>query len=82
MLLVVQPATEGVERLDVGIARHGFDAARAERDDKRLKVGARQERVASVRFLQYDLGYFDDETCRLEPIAYPFGPKVLPVRSE
>jgi hypothetical protein len=26
-----------------------------------------------------DLGYFDDETCRLEPIANPFGPKVLPM---
>jgi type III pantothenate kinase len=21
------------------------------------------------------LGYFDDETCRLEPLPYPFGPK-------
>jgi hypothetical protein len=31
-----------------------------------------------VTFMQYDLGYFDDETCRLEPIANPFGPKVLP----
>jgi hypothetical protein len=26
--------------------------------------------------------YFDDETCRLEPIENPFGPKVLPIRSE
>jgi hypothetical protein len=25
------------------------------------------------------LGYFDDETCRLEPIENPFGPKVLRV---
>jgi putative transposase len=30
-------------------------------------------------FMHYDLGYFDDETCRLEPIANPFGPKVLPI---
>jgi putative transposase len=30
-------------------------------------------------FMHYDLGYFDDETCRLEPIANPFGPKVLPM---
>ena len=29
--------------------------------------------------MQYDLGYFDDETCRLEPIDNPFGPKVLPM---
>jgi hypothetical protein len=26
-----------------------------------------------------DLGYFDDETCRLEPLQNPFGPKVLPM---
>jgi hypothetical protein len=29
--------------------------------------------------MDYDLGYFDDETCRLEPIANPFGPKLLPM---
>ncbi len=29
-----------------------------------------------------DLGYFDDETCRLEPIDNPFGPKVLPMSPE
>ena len=28
------------------------------------------------------LGYFDDETCRLEPIENPFGPKVLPMSPE
>jgi putative transposase len=27
--------------------------------------------------MQYDLGYFDDETCRLEPIENPFGPKLF-----
>jgi putative transposase len=26
--------------------------------------------------MQYDLGYFDEETCRLEPIQNPFGSKV------
>ena len=47
-------------------------------------VGVTQvgERIRLVTFMQYDLGYFDDETCRLEPIENPFGPKVLPVRSE
>ena len=30
-------------------------------------------------FMHYDLGYFDDETCRLEPIANPFGPKLSPM---
>ena len=32
--------------------------------------------------MNYDLGYFDDETCRLEPIDNPFGPNVLPMCSE
>ena len=33
-------------------------------------VGVTQvgERIWLVTFMQYDLGYFDDETCRLEPI--------------
>jgi hypothetical protein len=35
-----------------------------------------------VTFMDYDLGYFDDETCRLEPIADPFSPKVLPICPE
>jgi putative transposase len=39
------------------------------------------ERIWLVTFMQYDLGYFDDETCRLEPIENPFGPKLLPIRS-
>jgi len=47
-------------------------------------VGVRQvsERIWLVTFMHYDLGYFDDETCRLEPIANPFGPKVLPMSPE
>jgi hypothetical protein len=32
--------------------------------------------------MDYDLGYFDHETCRLEPIENPFGPKALPMSSE
>ncbi len=47
-------------------------------------VGVRQvsDRVWLVSFMQYDLGYFDDETSRLEPIGNPFGPKVLPMSPE
>jgi putative transposase len=47
-------------------------------------VGVTQvgDRIWLVTFMQYDLGYFDDETCRLEPIDNPFGPKVLPLSSE
>jgi len=34
-----------------------------------------QDRIWLVSFMDYDLGYFDDETCRLEPLANPFGPE-------
>jgi putative transposase len=40
------------------------------------------ERIWLLTFMQFDLGYFDDETCRLEPIEHPFGSKVLLLRSE
>ena len=48
------------------------------------QVGVRQvtDRIWLVSFMDYDLGYFDDETCRLEPIENPFGAKVLPISSE
>jgi hypothetical protein len=44
-------------------------------------VGIKQvsERIWLVTFMDYDLGYFDDQTCRLEPLENPFGPKVLPM---
>jgi putative transposase len=47
-------------------------------------VGVTQvdERIWLVTFMQFDLGYLGDETCRLEPIQNPFGPKVLPMCSE
>src|SRR5580692_4366331 len=42
-------------------------------------VGIKQvsEQTWLVSFMDYDLGYFDHETCRLEPIENPFGPKIL-----
>jgi putative transposase len=42
-------------------------------------VGIKQvsEQIWLVSFMDYDLGYFDHETCRLEPIENPFGPKVV-----
>jgi putative transposase len=47
-------------------------------------VGVTQvaERVWLVSFMQYDLGYFDDEAIRVEPIENPFGSKVLPMSPE
>ena len=45
------------------------------------KVGVKQtdDHIWLVTFMDYDLGYFDDETCRLEPIDNPFGSKLLPM---
>ena len=47
-------------------------------------VGIKQvdDQLWLVSFMEYDLGYFDDEACRLEPLQNPFGPKVLPMSPE
>lgn len=47
------------------------------------KVGIKEveDNIWLVSFMQYDLGYFDEQTCRLEPLANPFGAKVLPMSS-
>jgi len=44
-------------------------------------VGVKQvdEHIWLVSFMPYDLGFFDDETCRLEPADNPFQAKVLPM---
>jgi hypothetical protein len=50
----------------------------------RAEVGVKQtaDHIWLVSFMEFDLGYFDDETCRLEPIADPFGPRLLPMSPE
>jgi len=59
---------------------HAGLTTRADLDrSRRTQVG---DHIWLVTFMHYDLGYFDDETCRLQPIENPFGPKVLPLRSE
>src|SRR6478609_1426998 len=47
-------------------------------------VGVKQVsgQIWLVSFMNYDLGFFDDETCRLESAENPFGAKVLPMSSE
>lgn len=40
-----------------------------------------QDKIWLVSFMDYDLGYFDEETNKLEPAANPFGAKVLPMSS-
>jgi len=34
-----------------------------------------------LSFMSFDLGYFDGEACRVEPIDNPFAAKVLPMCS-
>lgn len=48
------------------------------------KVGVAQvaEHIWLVSFMDYDLGSFYDDTCRLEPIENPFWRKVLPMCPE
>jgi putative transposase len=44
-------------------------------------VGVKEvaDKIWLVSFMQYDLGFFDHETCRLECAENPFGAKVLPM---
>lgn len=44
-------------------------------------VGIREvaDRIWLVSFMQYDLGFFDEDANRVEPAENPFGPKVLPM---
>lgn len=46
-------------------------------------IGIRQvdDKIWLVSFMDYDLGFFDTENCRVEPGENPFGPKVLPMSS-
>lgn len=39
------------------------------------------EKIWLVSFLEYDLGFFDQDQDRVEPAQNPFTPKVLPVSS-
>jgi putative transposase len=47
-------------------------------------VGIKQvaDKIWLVSFMHYDLGFFDDETCRLGSAENPFGAKVLPMCPE
>jgi len=80
---VLQPAAQEQTR-----ARGHLDDA--EHLHARSRCLASPQRISLVSFMHYDLGYFDDETCRLEPIANPLGPRcclcarhdLLPVQSE
>jgi transposase InsO family protein len=36
-----------------------------------------EDRIWLVSFMQYDLGYFDEQSKRFEPLPYPFAPKIV-----
>ena len=44
-------------------------------------VGIREvnDKIWLVSFLDFDLGYFDEDDCRVEPLDNPFADKVLPM---
>lgn len=48
------------------------------------KVGIREveDKIWLVSFMHYDVGYFDEEACRVEPLDNPFKAKLLPMCSE
>ena len=50
--------------------------------DKKVGVKQTDDHIWLGAFMDYDLGFFDDETCSLEPIDNPFGPKLLPISPE
>ncbi|SPE36349.1 transposase (fragment) [Burkholderiales bacterium] len=47
------------------------------------KVGIKEEEdgIWPVSFMHYEIGDFDLELCRVEPVDKPFGPKVLAMSS-
>jgi putative transposase len=47
-------------------------------------VGVREvaDHVWLISFMHYDLGFFDDQSCRVECAPNPFGAKVLPMSPE
>jgi putative transposase len=40
------------------------------------------DHVWLISFMHYDLGFFDDQSCRVECAPNPFGAKVLPMSPE
>ena len=48
------------------------------------KVGVTQteDKIWLVSFMKYDLGYFDLDACRVEPLKNPFNPNLSPIRQE
>jgi putative transposase len=86
----------GLEDLDYPFHDHSHLVTRCGRicfDNRKInlsavfagqKVGVKQvaDQIWLVSFMHYDLGFFDNESCRVECAENPFGAKVLPMSPE
>jgi putative transposase len=86
----------GLEDLDYPFHDHAHIVTRCGRicfDSRKInlsavfagqKVGVKQvaDQIWLVSFMHYDLGFFDNESCRVECTDNPFGAKVLPMSPE
>ena len=95
--LTVRPIRTSIHQFDTAAGRRVrwsrrekgfFTAVLKSVTTEKLSAGDNRRPCATTRsrwlvtFMEDDLGYFDDETCRLEPIDNPFGPKLLPMSPE
>jgi putative transposase len=48
---------------------------------QKVGISQKDDNIWLVSFMDYDLGYFDIDSCRVEPINNPFNSKVLPMSS-
>ena len=87
-----QPAPLGIARYRLSLPRDrcrhqlGQDLSRSQRINFSTvfagqAVGIKEvhDDIWLVRFMDYDLGYFDLETRVLEPLDNPFGPRLSPM---
>src|SRR4051812_24801991 len=81
-VLVTSRSPSGASRPDVSATRTWLDEElrRLRRPRHRHQTGGRAHWLVS--FMDYELGHFDYQACRLEPIENRFGTKVLPVSPE
>ena len=65
--------------LSVGSRRICFSArkTRLGRAFASQQAGVKEEEIRRVSLASYEIGYFDLDTCRLEPVDNPFGARVL-----
>jgi hypothetical protein len=61
------PNTHGMAGIEFACVDAGQNVGIKDEDDN----------IWLVSFMQYDIGYFDLEACRVELVENPFGPKVL-----